>query len=34
MNFDLSLKHLGKKEDKYNADMDMYHLKFKTYNAN
>ena len=33
MNFDLSLKHLGKKEDKYNADMDMYHLKFKTYNS-
>ena len=33
MKFDLKIEHLGKKETKHDADKDMYHLSFKTYNA-
>lgn len=33
MKFDLKIKYLGKKEDKYDTEKDMYQLIFKTYNA-
>lgn len=33
MKFDLKIEYLGKKEDKHTAEKDMYHLCFKTYNA-
>lgn len=33
MNFDLKIKYLGKKENKGDTEKDMYHLTFKTYNA-
>jgi hypothetical protein len=33
MKFDLKLNYLGKKELKNEAEKDMYHLTFKTYNA-
>lgn len=33
MKFDLKIQYLGKKEEKNDAEKDMYHLTFKTYNA-
>lgn len=33
MKFNIKIEHLGKKEDKHDTDKDMYHLTFKTYNA-
>lgn len=33
MKFDLKVNYLGKKERKHDAEKDMYHLTFKTYNA-
>jgi len=33
MKFDLKIEYLGKKESKHDTDKDMYHLSFKTYNA-
>ncbi len=33
MKFDLKVNYLGKKEEKHDAEKDMYHLTFKTYNA-
>jgi len=33
MKYDLKIEHLGKKEDKHDAEKDMYYLSFKTYNA-
>lgn len=33
MKFNIKIEHLGKKESKHEADKDMYHLSFKTYNA-
>lgn len=33
MKFDLKINYLGKKEDKGDTEKDMYHLTFKTYNA-
>ena len=33
MKFDLKIKYLGKREEKGDTEKDMYHLTFKTYNA-
>lgn len=33
MKLNIKIEHLGKKESKYDTDKDMYHLTFKTYNA-
>ena len=33
MNFQLKIQSLGKVEKKSDAEKDMYHLSFKTYNA-
>ena len=33
MKFDIKIEYLGKKENKHEAEKDMYHLTFKTYNA-
>jgi hypothetical protein len=33
MKFDLKVQYLGKKEEKFDAEKDMYYLTFKTYNA-
>lgn len=33
MNLKLTILHLGKKESKHDTDKDMYHISFKTYNA-
>jgi hypothetical protein len=33
MKFELKIDYLGKKENKHEAEKDMYHLTFKTYNA-
>lgn len=33
MKFNLKIDHLGKKEEKHDAEKDLYHLSFKTYNA-
>tara|TARA_A100000171_G_scaffold7009_1_gene5394 strand:- start:161 stop:364 length:204 start_codon:yes stop_codon:yes gene_type:complete len=33
MKFDLKIDYLGKKEEKFDAEKDMYYLTFKTYNA-
>lgn len=33
MNFTIKIEHLGKRENKHDTDKDMYHLTFKTYNA-
>lgn len=33
MKFNLKIEYLGKKENKHEAEKDMYHLTFKTYNA-
>jgi len=33
MKFNIQIQHLGKKENKHDTDKDMYHLTFKTYNA-
>ena len=33
MKFDLKIDYLGKKESKGDTEKDMYHLSFKTYNA-
>jgi hypothetical protein len=33
MNLKLNIKYLGKKESRHDADKDMYHISFKTYNA-
>jgi len=33
MKLDLKIDYLGKKENKHDTDKDMYHLSFKTYNA-
>lgn len=33
MKFELKIEYLGKKENKHDTDKDMYHLTFKTYNA-
>lgn len=33
MKFDLKIEYLGKKEERSDAEKDMYHLTFKTYNA-
>ena len=33
MKFNIQTQHLGKKENKHDTDKDMYHLTFKTYNA-
>jgi hypothetical protein len=33
MKFDLKINYLGKREDKGDTEKDMYHLTFKTYNA-
>ena len=33
MKFNIQIQHLGKKENKHVTDKDMYHLTFKTYNA-
>jgi hypothetical protein len=33
MKFNIEIQHLGTKDDKLNNDRDMYHLTFKTYNA-
>ena len=33
MKFELKIEYLGKKENKHEAEKDMYHLTFKTYNA-
>ena len=33
MKFNINIEHLGKKENKNDYEKDMYHLTFKTYNA-
>lgn len=33
MKFDLKIDYLGKKENKGDTEKDLYHLSFKTYNA-
>jgi len=33
MKFDLKINYLGKREEKGDTEKDMYHLIFKTYNA-
>lgn len=33
MKFNLKVDYLGKTENKHDAEKDMYHLAFKTYNA-
>lgn len=33
MKFNLKVDYLGKTENKHEAEKDMYHLAFKTYNA-
>ncbi len=33
MKFDIKIEYLGKRESKHDTDKDMYHLTFKTYNA-
>ena len=33
MKFNLKIDYLGKKENKHEAETDMYFLTFKTYNA-
>ena len=33
MKFDLKIDYLGKKENKGDTEKDVYHLSFKTYNA-
>ena len=33
MNLKLTINYLGKKENKHDTDKDMYHVTFKTYNA-
>ena len=33
MKFNLKIEYLGKKESKHDTDKDMYHVSFKTYNA-
>jgi len=33
MKFSINIEHLGKRESKNDTDKDMYHLTFKTYNA-
>ena len=33
MKVDLKIEYLGKKENKHETEKDMYHLTFKTYNA-
>ena len=33
MKFKLKIEYLGKRENKHEAEKDMYHLTFKTYNA-
>lgn len=33
MKFDCKIEYLGKKEDKGEAEKHLYHLIFKTYNA-
>ncbi len=33
MKFNLKIDHLGKKEENHDTEKDMYHLSFKTYNA-
>jgi len=33
MKFDLKIAYLGKKEDKSDTEKHLYHLLFKTYNA-
>jgi len=33
MKFNLDIEYLGKKENKSDTEKDMYHLTFKTYNA-
>jgi Ca2+-binding EF-hand superfamily protein len=33
MKFDLKIEYLGKKEKKGDTEKDIYHLSFKTYNA-
>ena len=33
MKFNIQIQHLGKKENKHDTDKDIYHLTFKTYNA-
>jgi len=33
MKFDLKINYLGKREEKGDTEKDMYHLTFKTYNA-
>jgi Ca2+-binding EF-hand superfamily protein len=33
MKFKLNIEYLGKIENKHEAEKDMYHLTFKTYNA-
>jgi hypothetical protein len=33
MKFNLRIDYLGKKESKGDTEKDMYHLTFKTYNA-
>lgn len=33
MKFTLKVEDLGKIENKYDTEKDMYHLTFKTYNA-
>jgi hypothetical protein len=33
MKFNLDIEYLGKKESKSDTEKDMYHLTFKTYNA-
>ena len=33
MKFNIKIEHLGKRESKHDTDKDMYHLTFKTYNA-
>ena len=33
MKFKLNIEYLGKRENKHEAEKDMYHLTIKTYNA-
>lgn len=33
MKFSIKIEYLGRKEKKHDTDKDMYHLTFKTYNA-
>ena len=33
MKFNLKIEYLGKKENKHESEKDIYHLTFKTYNA-